>query len=335
MKKIRFFAFVLILAVLGVGFVSFKVLSLSKDGDFSQRYRAVIAPEEQLSDVAEHLEQDGVISDAQVFEWYVDYRKWSLEAGTHDIPPYTSMKDIARILAFGTQLINEKSITIKEGWNKWQIGDYLEKEGFFTADAFVAAVDAYSPDRERFPLLKDLPDGVGVDGYLFPETYKVFASVTPEQVIDRMIMELHRRVSSEMITNAITRDLDFHEVMTLASMVEIEVRTEPSRKNVAQIFLNRLSLGMKLQSDTTVNYITGKGMTQPLFADTAIAHPYNTYFIPGLPPGPISNPSFMAIDAVLNPTDNDYFYFLTTDDGQVIYSLTGEEHLRNKARYLD
>ncbi|MEK7072379.1 MAG: endolytic transglycosylase MltG, partial [Patescibacteria group bacterium] len=94
--------------------------------------------------------------------------------------------------------------------------------------------------------------------------------------------------------------------------------------------------GIALQSDATINYITGKGMSQPSYDDLKIDSPYNTYKYRGLPPGPISNSGLKSIEAVIYPTPNPYYYFLTTlDDGTVIYSKTYEEHLKNKAKYLN
>ena len=105
---------------------------------------------------------------------------------------------------------------------------------------------------------------------------------------------------------------------------------------VADIFYKRLDRNIALQSDASVNYITGKGLVQPSLEDTKIDHPYNTYKYRGLPPGPISNPGLNAITAAIYPKENPYYYFLTTKEtGEVIYSLTYDQHLENKAKYLD
>ena len=127
-----------------------------------------------------------------------------------------------------------------------------------------------------------------------------------------------------------------HEILTLASIIEREVRQPSTMKNVADIFLKRLDIGMALQADSTVNYvIEGDSPSITLDQRDNTESPYNTYKYPGLPPGPISAPSANAIDAVLNPTANNYLYFLTTDDGEIYYAETHEEHVRNKVQYLD
>ena len=104
---------------------------------------------------------------------------------------------------------------------------------------------------------------------------------------------------------------------------------------IADVFLKRLKNNIGLQSDATINFVTGKGLTQPSRDDLKIDSPYNTYKYRGLPPGPIANPSISSIEAVIYPTPNDYYYFLTTKEGEVIYSQTYQEHLANKAKYLD
>ena len=125
------------------------------------------------------------------------------------------------------------------------------------------------------------------------------------------------------------------EVVSLASIIEREVPNDEDKKMIADIFLKRLNIGMALQSDATINFITGKGMTQPTYDDLKIDSLYNSYLYPGLPPGPISNPGLSSIEAVIYPISNNYYFFLTTKEGEVIYSVDYDEHLRNKAKYLD
>ena len=128
--------------------------------------------------------------------------------------------------------------------------------------------------------------------------------------------------------------MTMHELLTLSSIVEKEVRTAETMKNVADVFLKRLDIGMALQSDATINYIIKGDNPSPLYSDLEVESPYNTYKHAGLPPGPISAPGLNALNAVLHPASNTYLYFLTTDEGAIYYAETYEEHLRNKARWL-
>lgn len=133
-----------------------------------------------------------------------------------------------------------------------------------------------------------------------------------------------------------TKELGFsiHEILTLSSIIEKEVSSDEDRAIVSGIFHKRLKVGMGLQSDATVNYATGKGETRPSYDDISVDSPYNTYKYRGLPPGPISNPSLSAIRAALAPKESPYLYFLTTEEGKVIYSRTYEEHIIAKRKYL-
>lgn len=104
---------------------------------------------------------------------------------------------------------------------------------------------------------------------------------------------------------------------------------------IADIFLKRLAIGMGLQSDATINFITEKGLARPTATDLEIDSPYNTYKYAGLPPGPISNPSISSMEAVIYPKSNPYYYFLTTEDGTIIYAETHDQHVANKNKYLN
>ena len=187
-------------------------------------------------------------------------------------------------------------------------------------------------------ILMGIPADQGLEGYLFPDTYRFRSDATSAIVAETMLLTLKRRLAENGI--AIPRNLIFeggltlHEIITLASMVEREVRTPEDMKLVAGIFYTRMKIGMALQADSTVNYVTGKSDTAVSLEDSRVDSPYNTYQNLGLPPGPISNPGMNAILAVLEPTDSDYLYFLTTDDGDVVYAQTFDEHVANKYQYL-
>jgi UPF0755 protein len=148
-----------------------------------------------------------------------------------------------------------------------------------------------------------------------------------------MLDNFNKKLTPELVTEINKQQKTVHEIITLASIIEKEVSNDNDRKLVADIFYKRLEKGIGLQSDATVNYVTGKSTTRPSAQDLAVDSPYNTYKYKGLPPGPISNPGISAILAAIYPTSNPYFYFLTTPDGKVIYSKAYQEHLQAKAQY--
>ena len=149
-----------------------------------------------------------------------------------------------------------------------------------------------------------------------------------------MLDNFEVKFTDQMKEDAKNGNMSIYEIVTLASIIEKEVRTEEDRKIVAGIFYDRLNNNVGLQSDATVNYVTGKQALQPSADDIEVDSPYNTYKYRGLPPGPISNPSLSAIKAAIYPEKSDYFYFLTKQDGTTVFSKTYEEHLENKRKFL-
>lgn len=179
------------------------------------------------------------------------------------------------------------------------------------------------------------PRSASLEGYLFPDTYRVFADEALFQLTAKATAEMAQAVQDRLAdAQPVPHSLNVHEILTLASIVEREVATDQDRRNVADVFLKRLEIGMPLQSDATVNYVTGKSVTRPTLADLEASSAYNTYRNRGLPPGPIAMPSASAIQAVMHPLSNPYYYFLSAADGTTIFSRTGEEHSAAKARYL-
>lgn len=244
----------------------------------------------------------------------------------------------------------EIQITTIEGWDNAETAEYLEKLELVRAEDFIAAQKKF--DVSEYPILKSIPEGFGLEGFLFPDTYRLlkpkaaFEAGQEKIIIGKMLDNFSLKFTQEMQGQADKLKMSVYEIITLASIVESETgrnvvgTTERQalareREIVAGIFYNRLKVGMALQSDATVNYITKKNTPSASLADTEINSPYNTYKYPGLPPGPISNPSLSSIMATLYPKASDYFYFLHKQpSGEAVYSKTFEEHVQNKQRYL-
>ncbi len=231
-------------------------------------------------------------------------------------------------------------VTFIEGWTNNQIAAELEKKGFFSKKEFLDALDNF--DESQFPLL-DRPDGKRLEGYLFPDTYEFFKNSTPNDVIKKMLANYSQRLASIGITNSDQKHngLSLYEIMTLASIIEKEsggkgsttgsMTLQEERNLVASVFYNRLKIGQGLESDATVNYVTGKDTPAASAADLKVDSPYNTYKYAGLPPGPICNPSLGSIRAAIDPAKSDYYFFLHKQpSGAVVFSKTFDEHVRNK-----
>ena len=174
-----------------------------------------------------------------------------------------------------------------------------------------------------------------LEGYLFPDTYDFPGGTTARQAVQLMVNRFERMWKPDW--NARLRELRLtrHQVVTLASIVEKEVRRGEERPLVAAVYSNRLRIRMPLQADPTVQYATAKGRQALTRADLAIEHPYNTYRRPGLPPGPIASPGLSAIEATLDPAPVKYLYFVALDDRRHHFSATIEEHNAAVARYRE
>lgn len=230
----------------------------------------------------------------------------------------------------------DRSVTVIEGWNNQQIAEKLATSQLgFTAKDFLKTANNPKQDQTKYQFLADRPDNAGLEGYLFPDTYRFRASSTPEEVIEKILNNLDSKLTPKMRQDIRKQDKTIYQIITMASLIEKEVRSTKDMKMVSGIFWNRIANGQRLESCATLAYILGKNKPQYSYEETRIDSPYNTYTNYGLPLGPISNPGLKAIEAAIYPTNNDYNFFLTRPDtGETIFSRNFEEHKANKAKYL-
>lgn len=301
----------------------------------------VIQSGETVEAIADHLQEEGFIKNATVFRGYVWSQgiSGSLKAGEFQLNSAMGVENIARALQENSKESNEVTITILEGWSNARIGEYLEEKGVLTKEEWLeaaATTDSRTliPDK-NYPLLADKAAKATLEGYLFPDTYRIFKDASAAQIIEKMLDNIESKVSAERRSQIAAQGKTFFEVLNLASIVEREVINDKDKRMVADVFEKRLNDGMALQSDATVNYVTGKNTPRATLEDLAIDSPYNTYKYPGLPPGPIGNPGLSAIVAVIEPEPNPYYYFLTPEDGSTIFSRTFAEHSANVRKYLE
>lgn len=233
----------------------------------------------------------------------------------------------------------EKKLKIIEGYRNSDIADILIKNNLATADEFIKAQDNY--DLSQFSILADKPKNTDLEGYLYPDTYRVFASSTATEIITKMISNLDKKLTPKMRADIKAQGKTINQILTMASIIEKEAPISYTKndnkdaKIISGIFWRRIKVGQALQSCATLAYILGVDKEQYSEADTKIESPYNTYQNPGLPPGPIANPGILAIEAAIYPTPSNYNYFLTpTGSSSIVYAATYEEHLLNKNKYL-
>lgn len=296
--------------------------------------------------IAEVLKKEGVIRSRWALVIYVSLKGKAsqLKPGSYVFSP-AAIPEIVRDLVRGGT--NERVITVPEGWSVKDIAEYLRREGITKSDVFLRIVDSPSQtefgskfdpnsvwDTDRFDFLKDKPDNLGLDGYLFPDTYRIFKDARPEEIISKMLENFGKKLTPELREEITRRNLTIFDVIRMASLIEKEVVSDENRAIVSGILWKRLGAGIGLQVDAAISYITGKKTTRISLEETKIDSPYNTYKYRGLPIGPIGNPGLSAIRAAIYPKESPYLYYLSTPDGRTIFSKTLEEHNAAKTRYL-
>ncbi|MEK7620028.1 MAG: endolytic transglycosylase MltG [Patescibacteria group bacterium] len=327
----------LLVGIVMTGSYVFDTYLISSD-DNAQAISFVVEEGASVESIAKNLEAQGIVTSAFFFKVYTKLSDSVLQAGTFELTQGMNLRSVVRELGYAKA--EEIEVTIPEGYTLMQIGDVIVEAmpEIETADWESAVSGQDLRLLAGIEILNGIPSDQGLEGYLFPDTYRFRADANAATVAETMILTLKRRLAENDI--AIPRNLvfegglTFHEMITLASIVEREVRDPEDMKLVAGIFYTRMKIGMALQADSTVNYVTGKSDTAVSLEDSRVDSPYNTYQNLGLPPGPISNPGMNAILAVLDPTDSEYLYFLTTEEGEVIYAQTFDEHVANKRQYL-
>lgn len=272
-----------------------------------------ISPGMSINEIGSALHTSGFIRSSLLFRIYIRgyHTDAIMQSGTYMFHEPMSMRDVVRTLTDGSAHIPLKSVTFPEGFTAYDMRTYIK-------DAI--------PDIP-------LEDAIAREGYLFPETYFIAPHESFGELIARMENEYEHKIAP-LRPRIQSSGLTEQEVITLASIIEREANDEESMHMVAGILLNRLAEDMPLQVDAVFEYLLGKTSAELTIDDLAMDSPYNTYTNLGLPPTPIANPGLMAIEAVLNPTPSEYYYYLTGNDGNFYYAKTFEEHKRNKARYL-
>jgi len=292
--------------------------------------------------IAEGLKKAGLIRSPNYFLFTVWSRgdQDAFKAGTYDLTPSMSTREIEALLAKGKPVSNEVSVTILEGWTLDDIADYLQEKGIASQDEFYAEAGESAkaasglPDwNASYPALASRPANASLEGYLFPDTYRIYADGGAKALVRRMLDNFETKLTAEQRAAIKAQGRTIHEIVTMASVIEREVRSDEDRAIVSGIFWKRVDAGRGLEADSTVNYITGHSKPSVSYEDTRIDHPWNTYKYRGLPPGPIGNPSLSAIEAAIHPKENPYWYFLTDPQGKVYYARTLDEHNANR-KYL-
>lgn len=304
-----------------------------------------------VNDIADILYEKNLIRSASVFKLMADFSNKAnkMQAGKYELSKSMTIERIIDELLTGRVSVTTISITIREGDDIRKIASRLANEYKmnFTEEEFIKEAKQIDKYVDSFPILSNIPKeryetDFPLEGYLFPDTFYVFADSTPEQIINKLIGEFQRKFDDEIQDKAEQMGLSVDEVVTLASIIQNEGTNEDFEK-ISAVFHNRLKMNMRLESCATVNYVLDKEVSQINITteDTKIESPYNTYRNGGLPIGPISSPGQAAILAALNPYEeymkdgNKMLFFVLMDprEGLHAFNTNYDDHVRDKRKY--
>lgn len=303
--------------------------------------RFTVGQGQSAQQIGEELQRSGLIRSSLAFRFVVEQQNVgnNLTAGEYELSRSMSVEEIVTVLARG-RVRRGLVVTIPEGWRAEQVADKLDAAGITSRDEFLRAV----ADPRSVPgveILGEVPRTL--EGYLFPWTYEVPDRVSGVQAAEMMVRMWSTRVGSLIRSAPPDTSLTPQQVLTLASIVEREAQQAAERPLIAGVYLNRLAQGMPLQADPTVQYAVASkdlGSAQAYgywkrdltLLDLQIDSPFNTYVRQGLPPAPICSPGEASVQAVLQPQQSDYLYFVATGDGSHLFAKTLAEHNQNVAK---
>jgi UPF0755 protein len=300
---------------------------------------------ETAASVASHLRDAGLVTDPDLFALYMRHNHLdaSLEAGNYVLRANMAMPEIAQSLQHSK--VDEVVVTIPEGWRAEQVAEVLAANGLVQAQPFIDYVRQGISNQglvAKFPFLKDRPPGASttIEGFLFPDTYRIPAKSDIKTIVDIMLSNFGRRFKDLQQTIQADGKTPF-EIVNLAAIVEREAVIPAERPIIASVYLNRLGQGKALEASPTVQYALGFQPQAKQWWKTPLAleelssanSEYNTYLHVGLPPGPICSPGISSLDAAVHPAKTDYIFFHSKWDGSHAFAVTWEEHLKNQEKY--
>lgn len=286
-----------------------------------------------IKEAAQILKDAGLIEYKLAFQLRITGSQYknSLQPGTYTLNTGMSTMDMIKTLCY-VESTREVlyTLTVPEGFTVEQIADRCQELGFCSADDFLSACK--SGDFEYPFQVGSSQVKYGLQGFLFPATYDIYADMTPKELIQKMLDKFNEIYTDEYKKKAEALGYTDFEVLTMASIVEKECKLDSDRPMVAGVFINRLNADMPLQVDPSVLYVVTNGQynqAELTYDDLEVDSPYNTYKYTGLPVGPICNPGQASIEGVLNAASHNYFYYLTSDEseGACIFNETYEGHL--------
>ncbi|MZG53949.1 MAG: endolytic transglycosylase MltG [Nitrospinae bacterium] len=285
-----------------------------------------VEPGMTLKRVSQKLSSQNLIRSASAFQaiGLIQNKQKLIMAGEYHVSPSMLPLEIMERITSGKTVLHP--VTIPEGYRITEIAALLEEQGLADKEVFLKQV-------KNFKLVEGVPTG-SLEGYLFPETYHFGKSTSETTIVKKMVATFKERAwKKDFLNRAREIGFSFHEIITLASLIEKETGKDSERKQISSVFHNRLKKNMRLQTDPTVIYAIENFDGNIRKRDLKIDSPYNTYRYKGLPPGPIASPGLKSIVAALYPADTPNLYFVSRQDGSHQFSATLNEHNRAVQKY--
>jgi UPF0755 protein len=328
MQSLFTIAIFAVLLAIGAGWFFWRAMRTPYKGYTEPKVRVEVKRGERTALIIQHLQRKGLLRDEWIPLVYMKFvrSRDSLKAGVYEFDKPMSAVEVIAKLVRGDVIL--KTITIREGLDRFAIAKLFAAEGLGTEEQWDAATD----DAD---LIRDIaPEAESLEGYLFPDTYKFNPGTPAPTIVKAMVANFRKHWGNEIAL--ITTGLTAHETVTLASIVETEAQLPQERPVVASVYINRVRKRMLLGADPTVIYalkLADRWDGNIRKADLQIDSPYNTYRKPGLPPGPIANPGLASLRAAAAPATTPYLYFVARNDGSHVFSTSNEEHNRNVEKY--
>ncbi len=338
MKKKILVILVLFVVIFASGGIYFKSRSGAYDVNEEKKVVVNIPSGSGTDSIADILSDAKLIKNKLVFKINVKMsgKASQFKAGEYQFDQSYTNGEIIDDIAAGKIYHSGPKVTVKEGATSIEIIDELVKKNLGTKENYEKLINNPDEFRDKYEFLKD-KNIKSLEGFLYPSTYFCTEGESEREVISRMLNkfdEMYKyKIKPEMDKH---KDLNFYDVMKMASIIEKEAVVDKDRPLISSVFYNRLAKDMPLQSDATIQYAFKERKKVVTYEDLKIESPYNSYKYKGLPPTPIANPSWKSIEAAINPAKTDYLYFVAkTDGGENNYAKTYEEHLKNEKRYKE
>lgn len=340
-KRKSIFPVVLLIILIVIGVILTltvtKMISTDMDAGNSGEIISVEIPEgSNVNDIAGILAQNNVIDSAAHFKLLCKLNNEGSEFkfGSYNFEGGSDFFTIVEKLNSGDAEDKSIHITVKEGMWLSEIAELVEKEGLCNVDQFMEAANS----REYgYDFIKDIPDRENLlEGYLYPETYYFMPDTKPHDIVDTMLNQFDKVCTENDIYSKVSKtDKSLDEIVTIASLIESEVKYDEERSVVASVIYNRLKENMKLQIDASVIYSLGERVSRVYYSDLENENEHNTYYVKGLPVGPICSPRAASILAAVEPADTDYLYYVVENQetGKHYFTADYDDFLNASEKY--